>query len=96
MEYFELGQVVFSKRGRDRDTAYVVVGTLEESGKQYALLADGNRRMADNPKKKKLMHIQPTKTFIQYESNGDVGARNAYLRKSLSKYVQEISAVAEN
>ena len=79
----ELGQVVFSKRGRDRGTAYIVVGTFIESGKEFALLADGNRRMVEKPKKKKTMHIQPTKTVVPFDNKGDTGALNAYIRRVL-------------
>lgn len=88
MEQLVPGQVVFSKRGRDRGTAYVVVGVFVESGKQYAYLADGNRRPAEKPKKKKAAHIQPTKTVIPYDNNGDAGALDAYLRKALKKYAE--------
>ena len=86
MELLELGQIVFSKRGRDRGTAYVVVGTFVESGKQYAYLADGNKRRAEKPKKKKSAHIQPTKTIVSLETSPDVGALNAQLRKVIAGY----------
>ena len=95
MDLFELGQVVFSKRGRDRGTAYIVVGTFVESGKLYAYLADGNRRTAQKPKKKKSVHIQPMNMVIPlvndyHESSGDAGALNAYLRKALKKYARDV------
>jgi hypothetical protein len=62
------------------------VKIFAEAGKEYALLADGNRRTAEKPKKKKLMHIQPSKTIIEFEGGGDAGALNAFLRKALKKY----------
>jgi ribosomal protein L14E/L6E/L27E len=80
------GQVVFSKRGRDRGTAYVVVQVFAESSKEYAYLADGDKRPVDKPKKKKSVHIQPTKAVIPHCNNGDAGALDAHLRKELKKY----------
>ena len=56
----EPGQVVFSKAGRDKGGAFVV---LRCEG-NYAYLADGRLRPLARPKKKKLMHIQPTNTVI--------------------------------
>lgn len=101
MDLLELGQVVFSKRGRDRGTAYVVVGTFVESGKQYAYLADGDRRTAEKPKKKKSVHIQPVNLVLPLirdylENSGDAGVLNAHLRKALKKYAREVSESKEN
>lgn len=81
----ELGQVVFSKRGRDRGTAFVVVGLFAESGKQYAWLVDGKRRTADKPKKKKAIHIQETNTVIPNIRPDNVPL-DAEIRKALKKY----------
>jgi len=50
------GQIVYSKSGRDKRRAFVVVA----SDGAYAYLADGDLRRMDKPKKKKYMHIQPT------------------------------------
>ena len=104
MDLLELGQVVFSKRGRDRGTAYIVVGMFVESGKQYVYLADGSRRPAEKPKRKKTMHIQPTNKIISsdiringyLENGGDAGVLNAHLRKSLKKYAMAVSEAGEN
>ncbi len=56
-----VGQVVYSKSGRDKGLAFVVV---REAGSEYVFLADGRLRSLDKPKKKKLKHIQPTLTVI--------------------------------
>jgi len=50
------GQIVYSKAGRDKARAYIVLSTEDE----YAMLADGELRKRANPKKKKFKHIQPT------------------------------------
>lgn len=53
MEY-RVGQSVRSIAGRDNGREYVVVGT----GGNYVYVADGAIRKLENPKKKKLRHIQ--------------------------------------
>lgn len=55
-----VGQVVYSKRGRDRGMVFIVVG---EEG-EFVFLADGRLRRLSKPKKKKLMHVQPTNTVL--------------------------------
>jgi ribosomal protein L14E/L6E/L27E len=53
---FEVGQIVYSKAGRDKGRAFAVVKS--EGG--YLYLADGKLRKIEKPKKKKIMHIQKT------------------------------------
>ena len=57
MEYC-VGQLVRSKAGRDIGTDFIVLKV--EDG--YVYVADGSVRRLENPKKKKLRHIQPSKT----------------------------------
>lgn len=57
MEYC-VGQLVRSKAGRDKGTDFIVLKV--EDG--YVYVADGSVRRLENPKKKKLRHIQPSKT----------------------------------
>jgi ribosomal protein L14E/L6E/L27E len=49
-----IGQVVKSKAGRDKDRNFIVVNVLD---REYVLLADGDLRKIDNPKKKKAKHL---------------------------------------
>ncbi|QCX33859.1 RNA-binding protein [Caloramator sp. E03] len=49
-----LGQIVHSKAGRDKGKYFVVVGIVDSN---YVLIADGDLRKINNPKKKKLMHL---------------------------------------
>ena len=77
-----LGQVVFSKSGRDRGLPFIVVG-LEGD---YAWLADGKYRRAEKPKMKKRMHMQPVKLIscdIKEKITGRSGITDADLRKAL-------------
>ena len=57
----EAGQVVFSKKGRDKGLPFIVVNVSGE----YLFLADGRLRKLEKPKKKKKMHVQSTKTISE-------------------------------
>lgn len=61
MSDFTQGQLVCSKAGHDKGKIYVIVNIENE----YLYLADGEIRKKDNPKKKKIKHIQPTKYIDQ-------------------------------
>ncbi|MCL1925274.1 MAG: KOW domain-containing RNA-binding protein [Defluviitaleaceae bacterium] len=56
MKDIQIGQIVFSKQGRDKGKAFIVT-SIEEN---FVFLVDGKLRKIINPKKKKLMHIQRT------------------------------------
>ena len=49
------GMLAVSKAGHDKDSWYVV---LKIEG-NYAYLVNGKTKTLENPKKKKLMHLQP-------------------------------------
>jgi len=57
----EIGRVVMSKAGRDRGRYFVVVDKLDA---EYVLIADGDLRKIDNPKKKKYKHLKAKKELI--------------------------------
>ena len=78
----DIGRVVFSKAGRDKNRAFIVVS----AGGEYLFLADGNLHLLEKPKKKKMRHIQPTNTVIEdirYKLENDKYISNADLRKAL-------------
>ena len=54
------GNIVFSKAGRDKGYPLVVTDLCEG----YAFVADGGMRKLENPKKKKLKHLQKTNFVI--------------------------------
>ena len=56
----EVGQVVFSKCGRDKGRAFVILSIEDE----YVFLSDGQLRPLNKPKKKKIKHTQPTHTVM--------------------------------
>lgn len=51
----DIGQVVRSKAGRDKGRYFIVIGI---EGNDYAFIADGVLRKVENPKKKKLKHLE--------------------------------------
>jgi ribosomal protein L14E/L6E/L27E len=56
-----IGQIVYSKCGRDKGHLFIVV----ELEGEYCFLADGDLRKLKTPKKKKLKHIQPTNNISE-------------------------------
>ena len=74
-----LGQVIYSKSGRDAGKAFLVVA-----------YADGDLRRLENAKKKNRKHIIETEfvdqTIMEKLQNGEK-VSNADLRKALSNYV---------
>ena len=57
---YRLGQVVLSRRGKDRGNRYVVVGFPEED---RLALADADRFNVSRPKRKNPKHVQLTSLF---------------------------------
>ena len=49
-----IGNVVLSKAGRDKGHLYIIIGQVNS---EYVLVADGNTKTMNKPKKKKLKHI---------------------------------------
>lgn len=54
MKIWKSEMLAVSRAGHDRDTLYLV---LKEEG-DYLWLTDGRRRLLENPKKKKKIHVQ--------------------------------------
>lgn len=50
-----IGKVVLSKAGRDKNHLYIVI---EELDTDYVLLANGETKTINKPKKKKLKHLE--------------------------------------
>lgn len=55
MEY-RIGQIVYSKDGHDKGEAMMVL-SIED---RYLYLANGKTRKLAKPKRKKIIHVQPT------------------------------------
>ncbi len=53
----EKGNLVISKKGRDKGRLFVVLYTLDA---EYVFVCDGGLRKVGHPKKKKRIHLAPT------------------------------------
>lgn len=73
-----VGQIVCSKRGRDKGYFLVVV----EETENYVLVCDGKERPLDRPKKKNVKHLSFTSTVLQAQCF----RTDKQLRKSLAIY----------
>lgn len=73
----EVGRVVYSKAGRDKD--YFLVITQVQGN--YVYLADGKERLLERPKRKNTKHIGVTKAVLD---NGSMSTNRA-LRRALKE-----------
>lgn len=84
-----VGQLVFSKAGRDKDRIFIVIRVEGE----FAYLADGDLRKTDTPKKKKMKHIRPTNCISQFvvDKMNKVGkVTNSEIRKEIEEYSNKL------
>lgn len=80
-----LGQIVFSRAGRDKDKKFIVVGILDESN---VLVSDGDLRRLEKAKKKKIKHLKLTDEVNQYlkeKLENNLRVSNSEIRKALSE-----------
>ena len=88
MKQLQIGQVVKSKAGRDKDRLFIIIGIDHE----YLYLVDGDLRRLENPKKKKQKHVQPSNDIIKSIQNKILNhgrMNNADIRKELLIYQSE-------
>ena len=84
-----VGQIVFSKAGRDKGNYFIVI----DYKAPYVFLCDGKLRRLENPKKKKDKHIQTTNfidTELKVVLENQHRVNNADIRKTLSHFFEEI------
>ena len=85
----ETGRIVRSKAGRDEGKYFVVIA-LE--GEEFALIADGERRGIERPKRKRLKHLfvtEETISGLQGRLEAGESVENHEIRKWLSAYRQK-------
>ncbi len=80
----QIGQIVKSRKGRDVETLYVVVGIKENR----IFLADGQRRTCDRPKQKNIRHLCPTNICLE---PGEMGT-DQNIKVALALYNKEHEA----
>jgi large subunit ribosomal protein L14e len=85
-----IGQIVSTKKGRDAGQYSVIIRKVDE---RFVLIADGDKRKFDRPKKKNIQHLY----FHNYispevqnslEETGRV--TNGKLRYALTKFLNEV------
>ncbi|WMI80601.1 KOW domain-containing RNA-binding protein [Anaerotignum sp. MB30-C6] len=89
MEY-KIGQIVYSKDGHDKGEVMMVVSVED----RYLYLVNGKTRKLAKPKRKKILHVQPTH-YVDADMAEKL-TRNEYIldadiRKALKSY--QIKAV---
>jgi large subunit ribosomal protein L14e len=91
----QLGQIVRILRGRDLNKYAVIIEIVDQ---RFILIADGDKRKFDQPKKKNLLHLQLQDAISHEVVNSllETGrVTNGKLRFALNKFVQsgQIEAV---
>ena len=76
------GSVVIAKAGRDKGKAFAVTKFIDP---RTVLIADGKRRPLEKPKRKNVIHLQPTATVI------DCFTTNRQLRIFLKDFSKDYS-----
>ncbi|RRD95646.1 RNA-binding protein [Clostridiales bacterium COT073_COT-073] len=87
MQDINIGQLIFSKAGRDKGNPFLVVEVAEG----YVYLVDGKMRRLDQPKKKKIKHIQPTH-WISHDLAEEIRSYGKLTNADIQK---EIAALVE-
>lgn len=59
---FEAGRVVQSTQGRDAGRYFIILQVLDD---QFVLMADGQSRKLDHPKKKRIKHLRPKPLLVE-------------------------------
>ena len=76
-----VGRVVYSKAGRDKKRAFVIVGVTDDGS---ALIADGRLHTVSKPKKKNLRHLEIRDASFDGDAADDAAIRE-YLRSYEAK-----------
>ena len=85
MVRIELGMAAVSMAGHDTGKPYIIVGI--EAG--YVYLSDGQLRTCENPKKKKIKHIQVDhRSFPEMEETLKTGGKlnDEIVRRAIKTY----------
>jgi ribosomal protein L14E/L6E/L27E len=85
-----LGQVVYSKAGRDIGKIFLITKLIDAN---YVYISDGDLRRVENPKKKKIKHLVITKDIIDTISqkiSTECKVSNAEIRKALLEFKKSV------
>ncbi len=81
-----IGDIVVSLAGHDKGKYFVVVA---EPSADFALIADGTSRTAEDPKLKRKRHLRVV------EAGAETNPTNAALKKRIKKFISERRMYAE-
>lgn len=87
---YSLGQIVFSKSGRDKGRPFIVLGIEDE----YVYLSDGKLRLVEAPKCKKKKHAQLTNVTVQWIKDKRIQGEeltNRDVQKAINDYLNKTS-----
>ncbi|HHW29272.1 MAG TPA: RNA-binding protein [Syntrophomonadaceae bacterium] len=89
-DQIKVGQLVCSKRGRDRGRFYFV---LEIKDDTFVYLVDGEKRRMDNPKPKNIRHLKVYPVVAEelaqeWEAGKNPG--NSQVRKIIAQFKQNL------
>ncbi|WP_242865981.1 KOW domain-containing RNA-binding protein [Desnuesiella massiliensis] len=86
-----VGNVVYSKAGRDEGNYYIIVGVVDSN---YVLLADGKCKKIQKPKKKKIKHLQLTNE-VAYDIKESVVNKSYDSDSKIRKFLKPKGIVKE-
>ncbi|MBC7342806.1 MAG: KOW domain-containing RNA-binding protein [Clostridia bacterium] len=91
----QVGQLVVSRQGRDKDRPYLVLGFID---RLYVNLVDGDIRRLDRPKRKNIKHLQFTRQvardIAQRLQNGEK-VTNADIRQAIARLLAQLAEEKE-
>lgn len=83
----ELGNVVKSIAGRDKGNFFVVVQIDDDE--KYVYLVDGNIRKVENPKRKKVKHIELT-NYSDETLTERISKKRKLTNQEVKRFLREI------
>lgn len=82
----QIGDIVISKAGHDKDKPFVVVAVMNDD---FVLIADGANRKTENPKLKRKRHLRVV------AQSGIKSPTNAALKKRIKQFNSDRRLYAE-
>ncbi len=83
----DLGRVVLSKAGRDLGRLFVIIEIIDEL---YVLIADGDLRRIEKPKKKKIKHLGFTNK-LSSELNNKLMNKDRVTNAEIRRYISSVN-----
>lgn len=81
-----VGRVVYSKAGRDKETALLIIDVIDD---EYVNVADGELRKVEKPKKKKLKHLNIS-DIISEELKENILSGTKVSNSKIKKFLQSV------